>query len=98
MKGKKAFAERLDPLKDAFPDMRIHDEYVLADGNRAAVEYIMEGTQSGPFSLPDGTVLPPSGKKVKVRGIEFLEFDKTALLKEVVVVQNQHDFVAQLQE
>jgi len=96
LRGRQALIDLLKLLKTAFPDMNIRDEYVLADGNRAAVEYVMEGTQTGPYTLPDGSVLPASGRKVRVRGIEFMEFDKAALLKELVVVHNEHDFATQL--
>ena len=51
LQGKRAFPDRLQRLKAPFPDLTIHDEYVLTDGDRAAVEYIMEGTQTGPLHL-----------------------------------------------
>jgi predicted ester cyclase len=83
-------------LAVAFPDMNIQDEYVLADGNRAAVEYIMQGTQTGPYTRPDGTQLAPTGRPVHVRGIDFMEFDRAGLLRELVVVHNESDFESQL--
>jgi predicted ester cyclase len=83
-------------LTTAFPDMQIQDEYVLADGNRAAVEYIMQGTQTGPYTRPDGTQLAPTGRPVRVRGIDFMEFDRAGLLGELVVVYNESDFESQL--
>jgi predicted ester cyclase len=85
LQGRSALVQRLQRLKVAFPDMTIHDEYVLADGNRAAVEYVMEGTQAG------------SGKTVRVRGIDFMEFDSAGRLEELTVVHNEDDFVMQLQ-
>ena len=96
LQGKRAFLDRLQRLKAPFPDLTIHDEYVLTDGDRAAVEYIMEGTQTGPLPLVDGSTLPPSGKKVRVRAIDFMDFDKEGLLKEVTVVHNENDFRTQL--
>jgi predicted ester cyclase len=94
--GRAALVELRQRFKAAFPDMQIHDEYVLADGNRAAVEYIMEGTQTGPYSLADGSLLEATGKKVRVRGIDFMAFNGAGLLKELVVVHNENDFAAQL--
>jgi predicted ester cyclase len=94
--GTAALVEQRQRLKTAFPDMRIHDEYVLADGSRAAVEYVMEGTQTGPYIMGDGSVLAATGKKVRVRGIDFMAFDGSGLLKELVVVHNENDFTAQL--
>jgi predicted ester cyclase len=94
--GRAALVERRQRLKTAFPDMQIHDEYVLADGNRAAVEYVMEGTQTHPYTMPDGSLLAATGKKVRVRGIDFMAFDKSGLLNELVVVHNENDFATQL--
>lgn len=95
--GRAALVEQRERLKAAFPDMQIHDEYVLADGNRAAVEYVMEGTQTGPYTLADGSVLAATGKKVRVRGIDFMAFDGDGLLRELVVVHNENDFATQLE-
>jgi predicted ester cyclase len=94
--GKSAFAERFRAWKSSFPDMTIHDEYVIADGDRAAVEYIVEGTQTGPYTAPDGAVIPPTGKRIAVRGIEFMKFNQAGLLSDLVVVHNENDVVTQL--
>lgn len=93
-KGIGALTDRLRLLRTAFPDMRITDEYVLADGNRAAVEYVMEGTQTGPNVLPGAASKDPTGKKIRVRGIDFLAFDQTGRVTELVTVQNQDDFAS----
>jgi steroid delta-isomerase-like uncharacterized protein len=94
--GRDALVARLKHLRVAFPDLKIRDEYVLADGDRAAVGYIMEGTQTGPYTTPDGTVMPPTGKPVHVRGVDFLMFNAAGRLRELVVVHNEQDFVTQL--
>jgi len=94
--GRAALVEQRQRFKAPFPDMQIHDEYVLADGNRAAVEYVMEGTQTGPYTLADGSVLAATGKKIRVRGIDFMAFDGSGLLRELVVVHNENDFASQL--
>ena len=96
LEGGAALVQLLQRLRTAFPDMQIHDEYVLANGNRAAVEYVMEGAQTRPFTASDGSVLAPTGKKVRVRGIDFMAFNEEGLLTELVVVHNDDDFVTQL--
>lgn len=96
--GRAALVELDQRLLTAFPDLQIHDEYVLADGHRAAVEYVMEGTQTRPYRAPDGQVIAPTGKKVRVRGIDFLKFDAATLLAELVRVHNENDFVTQLRK
>jgi predicted ester cyclase len=96
--GAAALVELKGRLLTAFPDLQLHAEYVLADGNRAAVEYVMEGTQTGPYRAPDGQLVPPTGKKVRVRGIDFMAFDASGLLTELVMVHNEDDFVSQLRK
>jgi predicted ester cyclase len=96
LRGRSAVIGQYDRLKQAFPDMQIHDEYVLADGYRAAVEYVMEGTQTGPFTSPDGSILQPTGKRVRVRGIDFMAFDETGLLRDLIVVRDEDSFAEQL--
>lgn len=96
LEGGAALVQRLQRLRTAFPDMQIYDEYVLADGNRAAVEYVMDGAQRGPFTAPNGSVLSPTGKKVRVRGIDFMTFNEEGLLTDLVVVNNEDDFATQL--
>jgi predicted ester cyclase len=96
LKGRAALIEQRERLKRAFADLHIEDEYVLIDGRRAAVEYVMTGTQTGPWTMPDGSVLAPTHKKVRVRGIDFLSFDQSGLLEELVIVHNEADFATQL--
>jgi predicted ester cyclase len=38
-----------------------------------ADEWTFVGTQTGPFPLPDGTELPPTGRRVQVKGMEFVQ-------------------------
>jgi Predicted ester cyclase len=94
--GRDSFVNRIKRYKAAFPNLTIDDEYVLVEGNRAAVEYWMQGNQTGPYTLPDGRVLPPTGKKIKVRGIEFMRFNQAGLLDNLITISNGDDFVKQL--
>jgi predicted ester cyclase len=94
--GVDVLMERRRRLKVAFPAMAISNEYVLADGNRVAIEYIMEGSQTGPFTLPDGATLAPTGKTVRVRGLDFMAFGEAGLVNELTIVQNADDFTNQL--
>lgn len=96
LSGPAAFIGTLAPLKAAFSDLKIEDEYILVDGDRAAVEYIMTGTQSGPFTTPEGKVIAPAGKAVRVRGINFYKFGAGERISEVVIVHNPDDFGTQL--
>ena len=44
----------------------------VEQGDAFADEWTFVGTHTGPLPLPDGTELPPTGKRVEVRGMEFV--------------------------
>ena len=49
------------------PDTRINTHPIkLADGEYTAVTGVFEGTFSAPMTLPDGTVIQPTGKAFKI--------------------------------
>jgi steroid delta-isomerase-like uncharacterized protein len=48
-----------------FPDMRLHIEETVAEGDRVAVRWTFMGTHSGPF-----LGIPPTGKAVTMSAIE----------------------------
>jgi steroid delta-isomerase-like uncharacterized protein len=54
----------------AFPDLRVDVKDVLEDGNRMAVHFVASGTHTGP-----GLPLPPSGKRITVRGMVFARIE-----------------------
>ena len=36
------------------------------------VQWTFRGTHTAPFPLPDGTELPPTGKRIEIRGMEYV--------------------------
>lgn len=94
--GRDAFVERIQRYKTPFPDMVIIDEHIVVEGNRAAIGYVMTGTHLGDFSLPEGGELAATGRVVRVRGIEFMEFDENGFLAELITISNGLDFITQL--
>lgn len=56
-------------LRTAFPDMNVALETVVADEDSIAFAYTLTGTQTGPLMG-----FPPSGKKVKIRGMQISKF------------------------
>ena len=89
--GPEALLAPLLVLKTAFPDMTISDEYVLVDGDRAAVEYIMDGTPTASLKLSDGSTVPPSCQRIHARGFKFMQFDNAGLLSDLIIVHNSDD-------
>jgi len=45
----------------------------VEQGDSFADEWTFTGTQTGPLSLPDGTQLPPTGKRLEIKGMELVQ-------------------------
>jgi predicted ester cyclase len=45
----------------------------VEQGDAFADEWTFAGTQTGPFLLPDGMQLPPTGKRMEIRGMELVQ-------------------------
>ncbi len=70
--GRSAIHERLARELEAIPDVTHTVVSFVEQGDAFADEWTFVGTQTGPFLLPNGTVLPPTGKRVEVRGMEVV--------------------------
>jgi predicted ester cyclase len=64
--GRPAVAERLRCHFAAFPDTHMTPRHWVAEGDTVVLEFEWVATHTGPLSLPDGTVLPPTGRQVHV--------------------------------
>ncbi len=60
---------RLKGLRGAFPDIRFVLESLVAEGTLVAARYHWEGTHKGTF-----LGIPPTGRKIVVRGMDFYRF------------------------
>jgi ketosteroid isomerase-like protein len=43
-------------------------------GNKAFAEWVVEADHSGPLVLGEGTVLPPTGRRVRLAGVTVADF------------------------
>ena len=64
--------ERLAQELNAFTDLAHRVESFVEQGDAFADEWTFVGTHTGSFRLPDGTELPPTGKRVEIRGMEVV--------------------------
>lgn len=64
--GRQAFLETVRQLRQAFPDMALVEEDVLASGDRVATRWSVTGTHKGAFGD-----LEPTNKRIRVSGIEI---------------------------
>src|SRR5262249_15051617 len=74
-KGREAIRERLANELEAIPDVTHTVVSFVEQGAAFCDEWMFVGTQTGPLTLPDGSVLPPTGKRVEVRGMEIVRVD-----------------------
>jgi steroid delta-isomerase-like uncharacterized protein len=65
--GAAGVKSRIDALRRSFPDLRYALEELIAEGDIVAVRYSFRGTHKGESYLG----IPPSGKTILVRGMDF---------------------------
>jgi steroid delta-isomerase-like uncharacterized protein len=61
---------KVETLRSAFPDLRFSLEELVAEGDLVAARYSWRGTHKGEAFLG----IPPSGKSILVRGMDFYRF------------------------
>ena len=69
VRGPEAFKPFVRNLREAIPDIHIRVEDIIAEGDRAAVRVVLEGTHRGP-----GLGVAPGGRPVRVSGIIIVRF------------------------
>ena len=80
-------------FRASFPDLLIHDQYIVGQGNYTAVESVAEGTFTGaPFTATNGTVVQPTGRMSRARFMRFFEHDEEGLVVNAWEVHNNNDF------
>jgi hypothetical protein len=85
--GRDAFLKRIARFVGPFPDVKIDDLFTIADGNKAAVRFVITGTQKGDFQTPEGVIHATNGP-IKIDGIEFFTFNKDGKLVDLLTVEN----------
>jgi steroid delta-isomerase-like uncharacterized protein len=71
-KGRAVIRDRLAQELNGFTDVQWTVESFVEQGDSFADEWIFRGTHTAPFPLPDGTELPPTGKRIEIRGMEYV--------------------------
>jgi predicted ester cyclase len=73
VEGRVEIREYWSRQKAAFPDCTLTVDALVEQGDTIATEWTWAGTQTGPLALRDGTVLPPTGKRVEHKGMELAQ-------------------------
>lgn len=73
--GKAAIRERLAQELSGFSDVKHTVRSFVEQDDAFCDEWTFAGTHTSPFPLPDGTELPPTGKRVTIDGMELVLID-----------------------
>jgi len=71
--GQEGIRAWCDEWGHAFSDVRYEASLVIEDGDTIVAETIYQATHTGPLTLPDGSVTPPTGKTVTSHGVTILK-------------------------
>jgi predicted ester cyclase len=72
-RGHTAIRERWGSDKVAFPDRTLTIDVIVEQGDTVASEFTWVATNTGPLVQPDGTELPPTGRRLKAKGMELVQ-------------------------
>ena len=67
--GPEGYRAIFTELRDAFPDLSVTLETLVADEESIAIAYTLSGTQDGAFMG-----VAPTGRKMKIRGMQISKF------------------------
>jgi len=66
--GPQEMKEIMDRGRQAFPDITVTIEEMIAEGDKVVTRWTIHGTHNGDFVTPQGPI-PPTGKQVTYTGI-----------------------------
>ncbi|RFU77116.1 hypothetical protein TARUN_5097 [Trichoderma arundinaceum] len=94
--GRASLVNLFTRYNTSVPDLIQHDEFVVAQGNWAATEYIFQGTRNGTFTMVNGTKVAPNGAQYRARGMRFMRFNDDGLVDLFWQVADNDIFVSPL--
>lgn len=68
--GPEAYKDRIRSMRTAFPDFRKEQEFLVVEGEEAAVQYRWSGTHDGEFMG-----IPATGKTVETTSVALFRLD-----------------------
>jgi steroid delta-isomerase-like uncharacterized protein len=71
--GRDTIRDRLARELDAFSDIAHRVVSYTEQDDQFADEWVFVGTHTGPVALPDGTEVPPTGKRIEIPGMEIVK-------------------------
>lgn len=70
------FKDTFTEARDAFPDLRVAVEDVMAEGDRVAARVTMRGTHRGEFQG-----IAPTGKQVEIKAIDMFRISEGRIVE-----------------
>ena len=89
--GHEGFRRVLGPFLEAFPDLHLAIQFMVADGEKLVVFLETTGTHRGAFMG-----VPATGKHFKVHGVDIFEFNQAGLVSHHIGVFNTFGMLSQL--
>ncbi len=68
--GPEGFIAFFTKFREAFPDLKVAVETMVADEEQVAIAYTVTGTHKGPFHG-----IPATDQKIKARGVQIARFE-----------------------
>lgn len=78
-----------------FPDAHFKKTNEFGQGNWVCIQGVFEATHEGPFPVPGGQPIPPTGKKLRVSQCMVAKLDEGKII-EIYEYFNPLDFLSQL--
>ena len=99
--------EVITSMRTAFPDLHFEIHNVLSDGEIVAFRSTMTGTHLGPLQAGPRGQIPPTGRKVSVPHMHFLQvvdgkttdlwhlWDMPMMMRQLGIMSEERPFVSQ---
>ena len=88
-RGRNAVVGFYATLLGAFPDVHVTIKRIVEEGDTVAIQYVSEGTHTGPLPMPSGA-LPPTNRRFTVEACSFGSADANGL------ILKQHEYFDQV--
>lgn len=89
--GHEGFRRVLGPFLEAFPDLQLTIQFIVADGKKLVVFLETTGTHLGALMG-----VPATGKRFRVHGVDIFEFNDAGLISHHTGVFNTFGMLSQL--
>ena len=96
VRGRAAIRAAESPLFDAFSDGGVELVRLVEQGDRAACEWVVTATNTGPLPLPDGRTVPATGRTVRLPVVDVFRLDGDGRIAEDHRFYDTVTFVQQL--